>query len=109
MRLPSGGVLVATLLAAGACSSRPAVQVPQVQAVTRAIEEPRDRRAHVYNGCVTEASRVAGSEQQELIKCMEAQGFGLLARPAEHRRSHCLAAIEAPDRLPEAFCFQKVR
>jgi hypothetical protein len=109
MRLLSGGALVAIMLATGACTSRPVVQVPQVDALSRAIEEPRGRRTHVYNGCLTEASRVAGSEQQELIKCMEAQGFGLLARPAEHRRSHCLAAIEAPDRLPEAFCFQKVR
>jgi hypothetical protein len=109
MRLLSGGVLVAIMLATGACSSRPEVQLPQVQALSRAIEEPRDKRTHAYNGCLTQARSIVGSEQQELIKCMEAQGFGLLARPAEHRRSHCLAAIEAPDRLPDAFCFQKLR
>jgi hypothetical protein len=101
-------ICAVTALAGVACNLAPPLHVPQVESVQRAIREPREERAMAYDRCTREALAEPGGDQDELITCMKAAGFGLLAVAADHRRSHCLAALEAPDVLPDAFCFQSL-
>jgi hypothetical protein len=84
------------------------VRLPQVEAVQRAVNEPREERSAAYVRCLDQALAGPGRDQQELVQCMKEAGFGFLARSAQHRESACREALESPDELPPSFCFQKL-
>ena len=89
------------------CDLIPPLHVPQVQNAQRVVREPREERTRTYHQCSQEALRTPGGDPDKLVACMEAAGFSFLPQSAEHRRSHCITALETPGVLPDAFCFQK--
>jgi hypothetical protein len=102
-------VAAGVVLAAGSgCQLRSPISVPQLEGVSRAVNEPREARTSTYQRCVQQALAEHGDDQNELIRCMKAAGFGFLAESAFHRRSYCLEVLDKPGELPDDFCFQRV-
>ena len=109
-----GGMLAGCGLAllAGGCNLAEQVRLPQVEGVQRAVSEPREERTRTYQRCLKDAletPETPEADQERLLRCMRTAGFGFLAVAADHRRSHCVTALETPEVFPEAYCFQKIQ
>jgi hypothetical protein len=109
MKTANKSFLLLLLLCVAACVSAPEISIPQLEAARRAVEEPREDRAAVYQACLRKALNPPPGSKEVLLSCMREQRYEFLAQTAPHRIEHCLKMRNTEGMFPEDFCFQKMK
>jgi hypothetical protein len=94
--------LCAVLIACGAHQELPRLTIPQYEQMKASVAGGIGRRYEDHAAC-----RKTATDAKTMIACMQAAGYGYIARSADAQAMECWRLREAngTDPLPEAMCF----
>jgi hypothetical protein len=90
------------LIACGGTGRLPRITIPQLEQARESVEGGIGRRYEDHAACAK-----TSTDARSMVACMEAAGYGYIARSAEPVASECwrLRDTNQGEPLPESWCF----